>query len=281
MRRVHGDRPKPTRFLRYSLSFVRLPLSSLALALCVYGCSGNATAPAAPSTPAPAPATTPAPVTTTATCTYSLSATNLAVEPIGGALTITVTSGAGCAWTATSASSFVSVQSGASGSGAGSVVLKIDQDGTTNRTGTATIAGQTLTITQTGQGIIPSFNMYDPPSVGGPTNTCRVRGSDPFSLTTCPLLNTTRGGRAQLTNWAWTIRYTYGGVAKVSTQSSPTITDFWFSEFCGLAGSSAEGTAIPLSIALTVTDADGIQATATSGSGNQPAATMVAYTCGS
>lgn len=160
-------------------------------------------------------------------------------------------------------------------------MINVAADSGSNRTGTVTIGGQTFTVNQTGAGIIAAFNMFDPLSQTGVVTACRVRG--PInSVTICPLTSTSRiNGASTLANWAWTVQYTYDGKAKTLTQSSGTIQDFQFSEFCGLSGSSAGGTIIPLTVSLTVTDSNGVQATATSGTGTQPALQFVAYTCGS
>ena len=93
-----------------------------------------------------------------------------------------------------------------------------------------------------------------------------------------------------MVNWAWTVRYAYGGQQKTLSQNSGTIADLQFYEFCGVTApfganastnATADGTIIPLSVSLTVTDNNGVSATATSGSGTQPALVLVAYTCSS
>ncbi|MET0622955.1 MAG: M36 family metallopeptidase [Pyrinomonadaceae bacterium] len=87
------------------------------------------------------------------TCTYSISPTSASATAAGGSGTVTVTAGAGCAWTAVSNSGFIGVTSGASGSGSGTVTYSVGANaGTTARTGTLTIAGQTFTVTQAGTG---------------------------------------------------------------------------------------------------------------------------------
>ena len=195
---------------------------------------------------------------------------------------MTVTTQTGCTWTAATSASFITITSGASGTGSGSAVLSVAQDGGSNRTGTATVAGQTVTVTQTGANIIVAFDMTDPPSQAGSTSICRIKGSPGYPISTCPLGNTSRTtGSNFLVNWAWTIKYTYDGQDKTQAQNSGTLQDFQLQEYCGRNPSSAAGTAIPVSVSLTVTDNNGVQATATSGSGNQPALTMVTYTCGS
>lgn len=85
------------------------------------------------------------------TCSFSISPTSASQTAAGGTGTVTVTAGTGCAWTAVSNSAFITVTSGASGSGNGTVGYSVAANtGTTTRTGTITIAGQTFTVTQAG-----------------------------------------------------------------------------------------------------------------------------------
>jgi Zn-dependent metalloprotease len=86
------------------------------------------------------------------TCTYSISPTSASVAAGGATGSVTVTAGAGCAWTAVSNATFITVTSGASGSGNGTVNYSVAANGSTSRTGTMTIAGQTFTVTQAGTG---------------------------------------------------------------------------------------------------------------------------------
>jgi ABC-type molybdate transport system ATPase subunit len=58
-----------------------------------------------------------------------------------------VTSGTSCAWTAVSNASWITVTAGASGSGIGAVTLTVAAT-TTARTGTLTVAGRTVTVTE-------------------------------------------------------------------------------------------------------------------------------------
>jgi len=256
-------------------------LGLLAVALGAAACSTDA----APATPSTTPTTTTTGATTTTTpvnCTYSLSPTSLSVLPAGGASTVTVTTQSGCSWVSSTPSSFITVTSGASGSGNGSVGISVAANSGTTRTGTVTIAGQTLNVSQTGAGIIVAFEMLDPPTQAGPVAACRIRGLPGYPISTCPLTTASRTtGTNSIVNWAWTITYTYDGAAKTQTQNTGSIQNFQFYEYCGRPPSSAAGTVIPIAVSLTVTDNNGIQATATSGTGNQPALSMVAYTCGS
>ena len=69
----------------------------------------------------------------------------------GGATTgtVTVSSGTGCDWTAVSNADWLTIASGATGTGGGTVNYKVASNpGTTQRTGTITIAGKTFTVTQ-------------------------------------------------------------------------------------------------------------------------------------
>ena len=81
-------------------------------------------------------------------CSFSLGATGQAIPASGGNATVNVTAGAGCSWTAASNAGWIAIVSGASGSGAGSVAISVTANSGGDRTGTATIAGRTFTITQ-------------------------------------------------------------------------------------------------------------------------------------
>jgi hypothetical protein len=83
------------------------------------------------------------------TCSYSITPSNRAALPAGETFTVNVTAQSGCAWTAVSNSNFINVTAGASGSGNGTVTIVVLSNGSgVPRVGTVTIAGQTLTVTQ-------------------------------------------------------------------------------------------------------------------------------------
>ena len=85
----------------------------------------------------------------TTPCSYSIAPTSQALGAGGGAGNATVTSGSGCAWTAASNAGWIAVTSGATGSSSGTVGYTATANTTgSSRTGTLTIAGQTLTVTQ-------------------------------------------------------------------------------------------------------------------------------------
>jgi hypothetical protein len=60
-----------------------------------------------------------------------------------------VTSGAACGWTAVSNVTWITVTAGSSGTSNGSVGYNVASNSTaSSRTGTLTVAGQTVTVTQ-------------------------------------------------------------------------------------------------------------------------------------
>lgn len=83
-------------------------------------------------------------------CRFSLSATSVSARSAGEPVTVMVAimQGINCAWTAAANDTFVTVTSGAAGTGNGAVVLAVAANTGASRTGTATIAGQTVTIVQ-------------------------------------------------------------------------------------------------------------------------------------
>jgi hypothetical protein len=82
-------------------------------------------------------------------CTFTVSPTIISAGPAAGTATVTVTAGGGCAWTAMTNDAFITVTSGASGTDNGSVAIAIAANSSgAARTGRLTIAGQTVTVSQ-------------------------------------------------------------------------------------------------------------------------------------
>jgi hypothetical protein len=225
------------------------------------------------------PSTTTTTTTTTTTpppCAFAVAPTTAAANGGGGEVTITVgVSAATCTWTATTTASFLTIKSGASGTGAGSVVLTVAANQGGRRSGTVTVAGTVVTVNQD-SGLIAQFDMFDPASQPGPTNECRFRNltSQP---TTCTLRSTSFTFDATaIVSYSWNIQYTYGDVKTITgTGSTIDIVDT-----CGGPASSDDGAANPLTVSLTITDAKGNTATATSGTGGRPGMNVRLYTCG-
>ena len=103
-------------------------------------------------------------------CTYSVSPTQESVPSAGSQGRIAVTAADGCAWTASSGVSWITINSGATGTGAGGVTYTVAATTGPARSGTMTVAGQTVTVNQ-GQGcafaIVPTSATV--PDAGGPT----------------------------------------------------------------------------------------------------------------
>ena len=81
-------------------------------------------------------------------CTFGVAPASVNVPFGGGSATATVTVRIGCAWTASSGASWIAVASGASGNGNGTVALQIAANGGDARSGTITVAGNTVTVNQ-------------------------------------------------------------------------------------------------------------------------------------
>jgi Putative binding domain, N-terminal/Viral BACON domain len=81
-------------------------------------------------------------------CTYQVNPTSFSVGRLGGTRSSTITAGAECTWTVTSNVSWITVTNGASGKGNGSTELSVMALLMGSRSGTVTVAGQTVTINQ-------------------------------------------------------------------------------------------------------------------------------------
>src|SRR5262249_54526126 len=94
----------------------------------------------------------------TTLCSFEVSPTSAQFFATSGTGSITVTaSAAGCPWSAASNAPWITITSGASGAGNGSVNYSVDSYSVHNgnRSGTITVAGQTVTIDQRGPGVEP------------------------------------------------------------------------------------------------------------------------------
>ena len=82
-------------------------------------------------------------------CSFMLTPTTFAVGSVATSRTLSIITGTQCSWTSVSAVSWITVSSGATGSGIGSVTFAVGQNSTgAPRTGTLTIAGQTVSVSQ-------------------------------------------------------------------------------------------------------------------------------------
>jgi hypothetical protein len=81
-------------------------------------------------------------------CSYSVSPTQQNVAAGAGTVAVSVEAAAGCRWTAAAGVPWITVPAGAGGTGNGSVPLTVAANTGAARSGTATVAGRTVTINQ-------------------------------------------------------------------------------------------------------------------------------------
>ena len=92
-------------------------------------------------------------------CTYSISPTTQYFGVSGGTGSVSVLTQSCCAWTATSNESWITITSGSNGTGNGTVSCSVSANtGSTLRTGTINIQGQTLMVYQAGVSCIYSIS---------------------------------------------------------------------------------------------------------------------------
>ena len=212
-------------------------------------------------------------------CTYTVAPTTISAQAGGGSVSVTVTTDSACAWVAASQSSFITLTSGAFGSGSGTVTFNVAATTTGPRTGTITIAGQTVTVTQGSVNFVAGFRLMDPSRLGTATTTSCWLRSLTSQPTPCTLESTSfPTGTNAITGYSWVVSYTYPN-EKAFTQVS-TSPQFTFSDVCGLSGSNDSGLEVELKVSLTVTDSEGNAVTVRSNAGSQPLLTLRAYVCG-
>lgn len=113
-------------------------------------------------------------------CSYFISPSVIDYSSyVSTSASVTVSAAGGCGWTAASNAPWITINSGASGSGSGTVQFTIATNTQTtyptSRTGTLTVAGQTVTITQAGQpacGIGNTGLSSDPNGLQGTSGKC-------------------------------------------------------------------------------------------------------------
>jgi hypothetical protein len=215
-------------------------------------------------------------------CSILLSTTSVSASASGGSTTITITTSSVCNWIAISNDAFIVLTSPSSAFGSGSLTFSVFANTGAARTGTVTISGQTITVSQaaasaTPTGLSVSFQLFDPAAQGSPTTECRFRDQSGSNPTTCTLQSTSFAtGTNSIVSQTWNVQYTYVTV-KTLLGTNPTLS---FTDTCGQLTSTDDGVAQPLTVTLTVVDSNGVTATATSGVGAQPALFVRLFTCG-
>lgn len=82
-------------------------------------------------------------------CTYGVSPTSHAASASGGPASVGVSTPNGCAWSAASNAAWLTITAGSPGNGQGTLSFAVAANPlTTSRTGTLSVAGQTVTVTQ-------------------------------------------------------------------------------------------------------------------------------------
>ena len=93
-------------------------------------------------------------------CSYTLTPSSRGHSYLGQTGSVSVTAGGICEWTVGNSSGWLTIVSGVSGPGHGTIVYTISQNPTSNQRTTAlTVAGQSFTVTQSGQ---PCGNFIEP-----------------------------------------------------------------------------------------------------------------------
>jgi len=177
-------------------------------------------------------------------CTGSVTPVSFAVDAIATSRTVSVIAGTACSWTATTTASWITVTS-ASGSGIGSVTFSVAANTTgAARTGTLTIAGQTVTVIQAATGCSAAVT---------PTSF------DVDALATSRTLSVTSG-----TSCSWTATPTASWITVTSGATGSGIGSVTFSVAANTTGAARTGTLTAAGQTVTVNQsATGCSATLT------------------
>ncbi len=128
-----------------------------------------------------------------AACSYSVSPTSANVAATAGTYTLQVTAGPACAWTAASNSSFLTIATGKSGTGPGSVSYSAAANTSGSRSGTLTVAGVTVNVSQAAPAsTAPTFSLSPTSaSVQAPAGTGVISVTSSVSTATWTVVSNT------------------------------------------------------------------------------------------
>ena len=118
-------------------------------------------------------------------CTYTVAPTNRSLLSTAQPASFTVTTGSTCAWTAGTNASWMTRTSAGSITGSGTASFSVAANtGSASRTGTVTVAGQTVTVAQAGTGcglaVSPTSRKFD---ANGATGSVWIVGGSSCSWT--------------------------------------------------------------------------------------------------
>lgn len=136
-------------------------------------------------------------------CSFTLSVTTLSFPAQGGSTTVGVTTTSQCAWTAASDREWLSITAGASGTGTGSVNVTVTTNpGLTVRTGSLTIAGQTVAVLEEAQPacsvtLSPASASYSESPAAGTVSVTSPSYCQWTAVSTAPWLTVTAGSPGQ------------------------------------------------------------------------------------
>jgi len=155
-------------------------------------------------------------ITQASGCVYTVSPTSVNVGATGGTGTVSVRTTSACGWTATSQASWLAITQGATGSGNGTVTFSVSGNTGAQRSGTLTVGGQRITVTQTActYSVSPTSTFSDMIPKAGGTRTINVS-----TYSTCSWTATSA------TSWLTITRGATGsgsGTVTVSATANPT-----------------------------------------------------------
>jgi BACON domain-containing protein/all-beta uncharacterized protein len=136
-------------------------------------------------------------------CSYTLSPTSHSIGSDGGAGSVTVTTRSDCQWSAAPSAGWITIVAGTSGTGNGSVGYTVAANPSeTARTGTITVAGLTLAITQSGRAactfdISPQQQSFAAAGGNGTLHVAAPPACSWTATTTAPWLTISSGSSGQ------------------------------------------------------------------------------------
>jgi hypothetical protein len=148
-----------------------------------------------------------------ASCSYAVNPTSAPAPSGAGTGSISVTTAVGCNWTATSNASWITITAGASGSGNGTVQYSTAANPAASiRSGTLTVAAQTVTITQAAAPctytINPTSDSFGKNGGTGSVDVTTAIGCNWTAVSNASWLTITAGASG---TGSGTVRYTVAG----------------------------------------------------------------------